>query len=52
MQPKPYKSFNFSKFDLETWITLKKEAAERNVPFQELIQMILKEWIDKNLKKE
>ena len=52
MKTDKVKNFNFSRFDVETWKALKKEAAEREISFQKLVQQILKEWIDKNLKKE
>lgn len=51
MEKKP-RSFNFKNFDVEVWKTLKKEATEREMSFQKLVQDILKEWIHKNIKKE
>ncbi len=49
---KKVKNFNFRNFDQEVWYVLKKEALERRIAFQDLVQVILREWIDKNTKKE
>ena len=46
------KSFNFKYFDIEVWKILKKEATDREISFKKLIEMILKEWIKNNIKKE
>ncbi len=52
MEKKKQKCYNFRNFDHDVWTAIKKEAVDKDMPFQHLVQKILKEYVEKNIKKE